>query len=415
MVAKEIIRKLPDSPGVYIFKNGAGDILYIGKAKNLKKRVSSYFNKTHKDRRIELLVEKIESIDYYPTSTEFEALLYECHLIKEKKPPFNIDLKDSKTYPYLKLTREKYPRFLIVREKMNDRAVYFGPYTSVNLLRQAVSFIKRAFPLRSCNKLPKKKCLNLDLGQCLGPCVNSGVDISYGDAVKDLKLFLKGRKKNLITNLTERMKKYSENTEFEKALVCRLRLEAISVLLGQSTNNMPLSSELKELKDALDLRTIPARIEAFDISNMHGKDAVGSMVTFFNAVPFKDGYRRFRIRTVNKIDDYLMIKEVVRRRYSRLAAENKTMPDLILIDGGLGHLNSALEELKELELNIPVISIAKQNEIIFAGGKRQPIILPKRSKALQLIQRVRDEAHRFAINYHKLLRKKSFFGENDNG
>lgn len=408
---KKALTKIPTSPGVYIFKNVKGEIIYIGKAINLKKRVSSYFYKKAHDAKTTLLVSEIKSVEYQPTSSGAEALIYEACLVKEKKPKYNIDLKDDKSYPYLRLTKEKFPRLFITRDKINDGSVYYGPYTNVTLLRQAMAFMQRVFPLRTCNRIPKKACLNYHIGQCVGPCVEPEKMGDYLEIVKDVKLFLTGKKKTLVKRISGRMEQFSKGMDYERALKCRDQLEALSVVVGQAKHTLPLDTDLKELKDALNLDSIPARIEAFDISNILGKYAVGSMVTFFNAKPFKDEYRRFRIKTVSDIDDYGMIREVVRRRYKRLLEENKKMPDLVLIDGGLGHINAAVSVMKELGLKIPMISIAKRNEEIFVLGKKVPVILSRRSKALKLIQRIRDEAHRFAISYHRLLRKKGSLGD----
>lgn len=410
MDIKKSLKNIPHSPGVYLFRNGKRRVIYIGKASNLSKRVLSYFQKKYPDPRIQLMISSVKGIDYIPTASSAEALIYEASLIKERKPKYNIALKDDKSYPHLKLTvKEVYPRFLITRRLKRDGSLYYGPYTNVKLLRKAVSMMKRIFPLRVCNKIPKKACLSYHLGQCLGPCINKNIDSSYRDVVEDIKLFLKGRKKKLIKRLSERMEKFSKELQYEKALKIRNQIEALSVVVDQGRPLPPLVSDLKELKNILNLRHIPARIEAFDISNIHGYGAVGSMVTFFNGEPLKSQYRRFRIKTVAEIDDYAMIKEVVKRRYLRLIKEEKNLPDLILIDGGKGHLRCALDELKSLGLKIPVISIAKKPERIFVKERKTPIQLSARSKAFKLVQRIRDEAHRFAISYHRIVRKKAVF------
>ena len=410
MDIKKKLENIPNTPGVYFFIDEKGKALYIGKAGNLRKRVSSYFQKKYIDPRIERMISSIRDIDYMATSSSAEALIYESFLIKKEKPKYNIALKDDKSYPYLKLTvKEKYPRLFITREIKKDGSSYYGPYTNVKLLRQALSMMKRVFPLRVCNTLPKKPCLNYHIGQCPGPCVNKDIEMSYRVAVNDAKLFLSGKKKTLIKRLSERMDRFSKDQEYETALKIRDQLEALSVVVGESRLSLPMDKDLKELKDVLHLKSIPARIEAFDISNISGQDSVGSMITFFNAKPYKDGYRKYKIRTVGSIDDYAMIREVVRRRYRRLLEEKKNMPDLILIDGGRGHLNVALGELKSLGLKIPVISIAKKKEEIFTKDSESPLDISHRSKAFKLIQRIRDDAHRFAISYHKLLRRKTFF------
>jgi len=412
MDIKKSLEKIPHTPGVYFFHDEKGKVIYIGKAANLKKRVSSYFQKKYLEPRLKLLVSNIEGIDYIPTSSSAEALIYEASFIKEKKPKYNIALKDDKSYPYLKFTvKEKYPRLFVTRDVKKDGSLYYGPYTNVKLLRNAISMMKRIFPLRTCKTLPKKACLEYHINQCLGPCIEKDIDTSYKDLVGDVKVFLSGRKKVLIKRLAERMKKFSEKMQYERALKARNQLEALSVVLDQRKHALPLAVDLKELKDILNLRSIPARIEAFDISNIYGKSAVGSMVTFFNAKPAKSDYRRYKIKTVTTIDDYSMIKEIVQRRYRRILAEKKNLPDLILIDGGRGHLNVAAGELKALGLKVPVIAIAKKNENIYTQGKKSPVVLSRRSKAFMLIQRIRDEAHRFALAYHKMVRKKAVFNK----
>jgi len=410
MDIKKAIKNIPKTPGIYLFFDKFGDIIYIGKAANLKKRVSGYFRKKLLDRRIELLVSNTTKIDYIPTSSSAEALLYEASMIKKKRPKYNIALKDDKAYPYLKLiAKEPYPRLTITRKYEKNGSVYYGPYTNVKLLRRALSMMKRIFPLRTCNKIPNKSCLNLSLGQCLGPCVNKDIDASYRETVGDVKLFLKGRKKQLIKRLSKRMNKFSGTLEYEKALKIKNQIEALSAVVEEGRPLFPLDRDLRQLKEAIGLGHIPARIEAFDISNISGYGSVGSMVTFFNSKPLKKDYRRYRVKTVSEIDDYAMTREIVRRRYSRLIQEKKNLPDLILIDGGKGHLNAAYRQLKELGLKLPLIAIAKKPERILKVGKKGPINLSYRSKAFKLIQRIRDEAHRFAITYQKIVRKKTFF------
>jgi len=407
MDIKKKLNSIPRTPGVYFFRDKDRHVLYIGKANDLKKRVSSYFRKRYPDPRIQRMAGLITDIDYVPTASNAEALIYEASFIKQFKPRYNIALKDDKSYPFLKLTvKEKYSRLIITREKNRDGSLYFGPYTNAALLRQAVSFMKHVFPLRTCARLPKRACLNYHIGLCLGPCLGDEKDKQYKETVRDIKLFLSGKKKMLIKRLAQRMKRCAQNMEYEEALKIRESINALSVVIDQSRLRKPLDGDLKELKDVLGLRVVPARIEAFDISNIYGTSSVGSMVTFFDARPLKSQYRRYRIKTVKEIDDYSMIREVVRRRYRRLLEEKKNMPDLILIDGGLGHLNTALDELKRIGLGIPIISIAKKKELIYMKGRKGPIMLPRRSKAFKLIQRIRNEAHRFAISYHKLLRKK---------
>jgi len=410
MDIKKAIKNIPGTPGVYLFFDSKRNVIYVGKAANLKKRVSSYYNKKLINSRTSSLVSNIDGVDYIRTSSSAEALILENSLIKEKKPKYNVALKDDKTYPYLKLTvKDSYPRLMITRTCKKDGSLYYGPYTNVKLLRMAVSMMKRIFPLRTCNNIPRRACLNLSLGQCLGPCVNKGIDTHYRQAVGDIKLFLIGRKKKLLKRLSERMESCSRALDYEKALKIKNQIEALSAIQEEGRGFSTSFSELRELKEAMGLRHIPARIEAFDISNISGYGAVGSMVTFFNAKPLKKDYKRYRIKTVNVIDDYAMTKEVIRRRCMRLLREKKKLPDLILIDGGKGHLNIAQSELKDLGLKIPLISIAKRPDRIFVIGKKNPLNLSNKSNAFKLIQRIRDEAHRFAIFYQKMVRKKAFF------
>lgn len=404
MALKETIKNLPDAPGVYIFKDSSGKIIYIGKAGSLKKRVSSYFSKTPASPKTEALISNIASVDFILTKTEAEALIYEASLVKEHQPKYNVDLKDDKRYPLLKLTlNEEYPRLMIVRQQKDDRAGYFGRYTSAKLLRQALSYLRIAFPLRTCRNIPKSACLNYYIGQCIGPCVTKKED--YIKIVKELQLFLEGKKDLLIKQLVMKMEEASRQKNFEEAARLRDRIRALTFVIDKEGFEI-IGNQLRQLQQALKLDAIPRRIDAFDISDIFGKYAVGSMVSFYEGRPDKDNYRRFRIKTVKKIDDYMMIKEVLTRRLKRIREEKLPFPDLIIIDGGKGHLNTAKNTLEEFGLSkIPVISIAKRSEEIFVTDKRAPLKLPSNSRALQLIQRIRDEAHRFAISYHHRIRK----------
>lgn len=408
MGIKETIKGLPDSPGVYIMKNGSGDVLYVGKADNLKKRVSSYFQKSNSHtERTKSLVSQVENIDFIPTSTGAEALIYENGLIKQLSPKYNVALRDDKSYPLLKLTvNEKFPRLIITRERKNDGALYYGPYTSAKLLKEALKILQKLFGLRTCNKMSKRECLRFHMQQCLGPCVGKIKEERYNNIVSQLKLFLEGRRAELLKFLSDRMKELSNEERFEDALEYRQRLEALSAVKDDRISYKP-ADELEELKRALNLKGKLEKIEAFDVSNIMGDSSCGSMVYFYKGRPDKNEYRRFKIRTVSGMDDYSMMREIVRRRYSRSLEEKKALPDLIVIDGGKGHLGVAINELKKLSLeDMPVIGIAKEFEHIYTKNSKEPVILPKESKALHLLERIRDEAHRFAISYHKKLMSK---------
>jgi excinuclease ABC subunit C len=410
---KEKLKDVPHLPGVYIMKDASGETLYIGKAKDLSKRVSSYFREsTPKTAKHMALLEKVKGLDYVITGSEEEALIYEASLVKEKKPKYNVDLKDDKSFPFLKLALgEKFPRLTITRKKIDDGALYFGPYTKVKLLRNAVSILKNIFPLRTCKKIPDESCLAYHIGQCLGPCVKKIDEKSYGEIVKQLILFLEGKKTKLIRELTDKMKKFAYEKNFEQAAVIRNRLSALLEVSDRKTADYSSWGNVAlKLKKILKLPKLPLKIEAFDVSNISGKEAVGSMVYFNNGLPDKSNYRKFKIRNVKGIDDYAMMKEIVARRYKRLKEENKDFPDLIIIDGGKGHLSAAYEELLKLNAgSVPVIGIAKQEEKIYTLGSQEPLDINRDSEMLHFIQSVRDEAHRFALKYHHTLRRNVTF------
>ncbi|MDP8299371.1 MAG: excinuclease ABC subunit UvrC [Candidatus Tantalella remota] len=407
------VKKLPDAPGVYKFLDAKGKILYVGKARRLRKRVASYFQpgRAH-DARLELLVSEVRDIAYIRASSEAEALIYEAGLIKDHAPKFNIDLKDDKSYPFLKLTvNEKWPRLFLTRRRLNDGALYYGPYVNVKLFREALSFMKKVFPLRSCRSMRKTVCMEYHLGQCFAPCVGKITETDYKDIVEQLQKFLEGRKGDLIDILEKRMVEFSKKKQYEKALAVKRRIEALTAIQQlHDRSQFPMYGELDELQNALNLSSVPLSIECFDISNVSGQQAVGAMVRFVAGTPRKSDYRKFRIKTISTIDDYSMIREVVRRRYSRLKEEGKAMPDLVLIDGGKGHLYSAMTEMKSLGLeNVPVASIAKEKNHLYTPTRNTPIRLSQGSRLLLLIQRIRDEAHRFAITYHRRLRRAEKF------
>lgn len=404
-------------------KDKNSNVLYIGKAASLKKRVSSYFRKDRSPSpRTQLMVEKVRDISFIVTGSEAEALITESAFIKEYKPRYNVALKDDKSYPYLKLTtNEDFPRLVLTRRKKSDEAdgaIYYGPYTDVKLLRKAIGIMKRIFPLRSCRRMLKKACLDYRIGQCYAPCIGAVDKEMYADIVRELKLFLDGKRDRLIDELSKKMKVASVKKNYEKAAIFRDRIIALSVVpktirkvlypnvLHVEKKIRPYD-EIMALKYILGLKRVPRKIEAFDISNISGKEAVGSMITFIDGGPSKNDYRKFKIRTVAKIDDYKMMQEIIRRRYERVKLERLPCPDLIIIDGGKGQLNAASSILEELGFErIPVIGIAKRFEHIYLKGRKEPIIFSQNSSILHLIQQLRDEAHRFAISYHHLLRSK---------
>ena len=405
---KRRIGELPERPGVYLFKDSEKHPLYIGKALSIRKRVLSHFRyfgeSFSKEGR---MLREMSVIDFIETPSEAEALLLEASLIKENQPKYNQELKDDKSYPFLKITADEFPRLLVVRNRKADGGKYFGPYTSPFLLRQAVSMLRRLFPMRTCNPLPDKVCLMYHIRQCKGPCVGEIDSERYGQIVRALELFLQGRRDILVRNLIGRMKQHSAKREYEQAGRIFEEIKALSAVPQSAHSREQDSLALANLQQAFALPRIPSRIEGFDISNISGREAVGSVVVFIDGKSSRKDYRHFRIKTVKGIDDYQMMREVVRRRYTRALSENETLPDLVVIDGGKGHLGAAKHELDALNLgDLPILSIAKQHEYIFSPQREKPYVFAQNSPHLQLVQHLRDEAHRFAINYHRRLHKK---------
>lgn len=404
MDIKERLKTLPDAPGVYILKDSKGCPIYVGKASSLRRRVASHFKDRGVSLKQSIIISNTKDIEYILTGSEAEALLMEAALVKENQPRYNVELKDDKSFPRLKLTlNETWPRLLITRKKKPDGAIYFGPYTSSKLLRQAVKILRRLFPLRMCKDFPLP-CTDYHIGQCWAPWLGEVNKDSYNRMVNELILFLQGRRAELLKQLFSQMEQASRERHFEDAARIRDQIQALTQVVTKK-RDFTIKDELQELRAILNMDSMPNRIEAFDISDIHGLQAVGSMVSFLDGRPDKDNYRRFKIETVKSIDDYSMMREVINRRYSGLVKEGKPLPDLIIIDGGKGHLSTALDELKRLGLDVPSIGIAKQFEYVYLADRKDPVILPPNSKVLHLIQRIRDEAHRFAISYHHRLRK----------
>jgi len=409
---KNKVASLPDASGVYIFKDRAGAIIYIGKAKSLKKRVQSYFSR-YLSAKTQAMVAKIFDIEYKITSSESQAQILEASLIKDNQPQYNTSLKDDKSFPWIKITHEEFPVISIARRKIQkeeDRSLYFGPYTNVKLLRQAFKILRRIFGFRSCKTLPDRACLYYRLNLCPAPCVKRVSAAGYGEIISQIKLFLESRYEELINRLRQNMKAVAEGADFEEAAKIRDQINALSSF-AQAPSASAKSLESEDLRKLLKLSKVPQRIEAFDISNISGQLACGSMVSFHKGSPDKHNYRRFRIKTVEGIDDYKMLAEVIRRRYIRLKEENLPLPDLILIDGGRSHLSVVDKELKRIRIKIPLASIAKERENLYTRNSKDPVKLNTDTPALNLIRRIRDEAHRFALAYHHLLRKKQILGK----
>lgn len=511
---------IPHAPGCYLFSDAGGTLIYVGKAKDLRKRVTSYFQKKDHDPKTRNLVALIASVDLMVTHTETEALLLENNLIKKHQPKYNIDLKDAKRYAYIEITRETFPRIGIARQTKCEDATYFGPFVSAAERDAILRVIKRVFVLRSCRKLPKRACLRYHLESCSAPCVGAVSEEDYRLLVDRASALLRGKSRELLDQLRAEMAEYADQQEFEKALAIRNQIAAIERLeerqhverpkeadqdviaytvagdrvylmvfsvekgllsgkqeysfdhhddffeeflvlyyadrtppqeliipcevgegmagylserkgravqvtvpkMGEKKKLVELVEKnieqafmknelkVKDLQQSLGLAQPPEVIECFDISHLSGTSMVGSMVQFRGGAPDKKNYRRFKIRTVVGIDDFASVAEVVKRRYRRLSEENASFPDLIIIDGGKGQLTAALGALEGLGPAIPVIALAKREEEVYLPGEMLPRRLDRKGMALCFLQEIRDEAHRFALAYNRLLRSRTLTG-----
>lgn len=530
----ETALKAPLSSGVYLWRNPENTVIYVGKAKNLKNRLSSYFS-GRKDVKTRLLISHAASIEYITTTNEYEALLLENNLIKKYNPRYNINLKDGKSYPVLRITNEDFPRIFKTRRILQDGSKYFGPYPDVNALDTFIETIFKLYPVRRCRTFRKREtpCLYYHMNQCKAPCCKKISKQSYNEFFGEITTLLEGKGEETTAKLTKQMKDAAKELNFEKAARLRDGIKALMVLQNQNVvesfdsedrdyiaynregelisftvlkirqgkligrNNFRCTSlnedeellgefmnayytesthippyiyvptqngleivskwleetfdsssqiilvddsiqnaarhkaamnmafqnarediirrlrergdtpALEELKTLLDLDNLPLRIEGFDIAHIGGKFPVASLISFYNGNPDKKNYRYFRLKTTDGIiDDFASMKEAVSRRYTRLLNEQQDLPDLILIDGGIGQVNAAEGILQSLDLDIPIIGLAEKNEEIYLPGNSTPLILPRRSDALRLLQRVRDETHRFATSKNQKLRTK---------
>ena len=406
---KNKIASVPDAAGVYLMKDKAGKIIYIGKAKSLRERLHTYLGRGLSSKTIALM-SKVSDIKYQLCPNESFALLLEAELVHKYRPQYNVSLRDDKSFPLIKITDEEFPAICLTRKKQADGGRYFGPYTSAKLLKQALKIIRKNFPFRSCKQLPKEECIYYRIGLSPAPCAGKINKKEYGQSIKNIILILEGKTDWLMKKLSRAMNLKAKNQEFEEAAKIRDQINSLSAI-GQQAAGSRAKDQLQDLKKLLNLDKLPQRIEAFDISNISGKEATGAMVSFYQGLADKNNYRRFRIKSVKGINDYDMLKEVIRRRYLRVAMENLPIPDLILIDGGRSHLLVTDSEIKKLGLNIPLVSIAKDRENIYIKNKANPIKLNQDTAGLNLIRRLRDEAHRFAIAYHHLLRRKKIIGK----
>ncbi len=425
--ASEKVRHFPVTPGVYLMKDAVGRVIYVGKAKNLRARAGSYFLKAAaEDRRTADLVREIRDIDFLEAESEVDALLMESRLIKDVQPRFNSNLKDDKTFPYLQITtHEDFPRIEFTRTPRQKGAKLYGPFTSAGSLRGAIVVLQRIFKFRTCSLDIDandeqwrwfRPCLLASIDQCTAPC---NLKISKEDYRKDiqrLKIFLDGGKKKLLQQMHDDMLKASSKLEFEKAARLRDEIRLLETLDQRGDLDENVQPEvflvdpkkgLAGLEKVLHLQDPPRVIEGVDIAHLHGGETVASLVQFIDGLPFKPGYKRYRIKTVDGIDDYKSIHEVVSRRFARLLREGGALPDVFLIDGGKGQLSAGMDAVTSLGIEPPcMIALAKKEELIFVPGKREPVRLSRDSYSLRLLEYVRDEAHRFAQHYHHLLRSK---------
>jgi len=471
---REKIKSLPMGPGLYFMKGPADKVLYIGKAKNLRSRVASYFQQggdltVSRGPKIAEMLSKVKTVDFLETSNEVEAVLAEARLIKDIRPPYNTDLVDDKTFPYLEITTDDdFPGVYITRKPRPQGSRLFGPFAGAKDLRGVLVVLQKIFKFRTC-KLniseddPKRRffrpCILYSIKQCTAPCAAKIDKREYKKVViGDLIRFLRSKRSTILRRLRKQMAEAAESLQYERAAMFRDRIRLIERLDRRGTPDEDVQPEvfaadpteaLVQLRQILQTPEPVRIIEGIDVANIGGAEAVGSLVKFIDGRPFKSGYRRFKIKTVRGIDDYAMIAEVVKRRYKYALRGEELWPDLILIDGGLGHLRAAETALKELStaenakhaekaiLNLRIAAIAKKEEEIWLsepslslrpracrGGSNlnsratsderratTPLRLPRHSSVLKLLQYVRDEAHRFAQHYFHILRRKKALGE----
>jgi excinuclease ABC subunit C len=426
------VREFPPTPGLYLMKDAAGRVIYVGKAKNLRSRAGSYFLKAAaEDRRTADMVREIADIDFLAADSEVDALLAEARLIKDVQPKYNQDLKDDKTFPYLEITtREDFPRVEFTREPRSRGSKLYGPFANAGSLRGAMQVLQKIFKFRTCtldiDEHEEKwrwfrPCLLASIDQCSAPC---NLRISKEDYRRDihrLRMFMEGKKKKLLAEMKDEMKAAAGELRFEKAARLRDEIHMLETLDDRGELETHLQPEvffvdpkrgLAGLQKVLKLDQPPRTIEGVDIAHLGGGETVASLVQFIDGLPFKPNYRRFKIRDVRGVDDFASIREVIARRFQRLHDDSQVFPDLLLIDGGKGQLSSALTAFRELDITPPrILSLAKREEEVYLPGEEQPLRLSRHSFALRLLQYVRDEAHRFAQHYHHILRRRSMLGD----
>ncbi len=428
--AAEKAKQFPQDPGVYLMKDASGLVIYVGKAKNLRSRASSYFHAAAATEiRTADWIHEIADIDCMVCDSEVEALLTENRLIKDIQPRYNKDLKDDKTFPYLMITtHEDFPRVEVTRTPKDKGAKLYGPFTSAGQLRGALQVMQRVFKFRTCSldideDDPRwqwfRPCLLASIQQCTAPCNRRISKEDYRRDIRRLHTFLEGGSRKLLDQMREEMREASSKLDFERAARLRDEIQLLENLDRRGEIDTHAQPEvfyidpkkgMKALKKILGMEREPRVIEGVDIAHLGGTDTVASVVQFLDGLPFKPGYRRYKIQNVNGIDDFRSIHEVVSRRFKRKYEEQEAFPDLLMIDGGKGQLNAALAAFRDCELTPPtLISLAKRDEEIYLPGEKEPLRLKRESFALRLLQYLRDEAHRFAQHYHHILRNKTSF------
>ena len=459
---REKIKGFPAGPGLYFMKGAKDKVLYIGKAKNLRSRVSSYFQQSgdlaiSRGPKITEMISKVETVDFLETSNEVEAVLAEARLIKDIHPPYNTDLVDDKTFPYLEVTTgEDFPGVYITRKPRPSGSRLFGPFAGAKDLRAVLVVLQKIFKFRTCKLTISKDnqkrkffrpCLLYSIKQCAAPCASKIDRYEYKKIIGDLIKFLRSKRSTILRQLKRQMAEAADAAEYEKAAMLRARIRLIERLDRRGTPDENVQPEvfaaepteaLEQLQKLLQTAEPVRIIEGIDIAHISGSESVGALVKFIDGKPFKSSYRRFKIKTVKGIDDYAMIAEVVKRRYKYALRGEEPWPDLVLIDGGLGHLHAAEDAFRDMiatnshELtrknaienrksaerhaaqkieNFRIASIAKKQEEIYLQTSSKPLKLPRTSPALKLLQYVRDEAHRFAQHYHHILRRKKMLNK----
>ncbi|MEW6250594.1 MAG: excinuclease ABC subunit UvrC [Planctomycetota bacterium] len=443
---RDHIAQFPKCPGVYLMKDRDGVVLYVGKARDLRARVASYFQDSAdllatRGPRIAHMSALVTDIDFLECETEVDAMLKEARLIKDIQPAYNERLRDDKTFPYLEITTgDDFPGVYVTRKPRLKGSKLYGPFTSAAGVRDAVNALQKVFKFRTCEldicaddekRRFFRPCLLHAIGQCSAPCADLISPEAYAADIRRLRKLLGSKRSLLVRQLTREMEQAAAEKRYEDAAVLRDRVKAIQSLALSGDVDEDVQPEvffidptrgLEQLGEVLELPERPRIVEGIDIATLHGEESVGSLVCFVDGRPFKSGYRRFRIKTVAGVDDYAMIREVIARRYKYAAIAEELYPDVILIDGGLGQLHAALDAFNRMEQAIEiegqravkpamVVSLAKREELVYVQARSEPLRLPRNHEALRILQHVRDEAHRFGQHYHHLLRRKKMLEE----